>query len=113
MRPDLTRCRFWASQHSDLRGGRASTAPPLPSGDFMSLQRNSVRAIACALMVSTAALPSLAQAQVERGPIYAEAPAMNAIVQGRVAPQMDALLEQLMVDGRDLTMDGVRVFEAN
>lgn len=52
------------------------------------------------------------QAQVERGPIYASAPPMDLTIETRVTPQMDALLEQLMTEGRDMSLDGVRVFEA-
>ena len=68
-------------------------------------------------VIATAAVASLlsslpAQAQVERGPAYVAAPAMDQTIRTRVTPQMDALLEQLMTEGRDMTLDGVRVFDA-
>lgn len=59
------------------------------------------------------AAPRPADAQVQRGPLYRHAPAMNATIEARVSPQMDALLERLITEGRDMTLDGVRVFEAN
>lgn len=60
-----------------------------------------------------AAFAAPASAQVERGVLYQTAPAMNATIVNRVSPQMDALLDQLMTEGRSMTLDGVRVFEAN
>lgn len=60
-----------------------------------------------------AVLAGAASAQVERGVLYQTAPAMNATIVNRVSPQMDALLDQLMTEGRSMTLDGVRVFEAN
>ncbi|MEH6664041.1 MAG: hypothetical protein V7678_04265 [Brevundimonas sp.] len=55
--------------------------------------------------------PSLDAAQV-RGPVYADPPPMNATVTNRLVPQMQSLLEQLLEERRDMTLDGVRVFEA-
>lgn len=60
-----------------------------------------------------AAAPSTVLAQVERGVIYRDAPAMNAVIETRVGPQMDQLLVRLITEGRDMTLDGVQVFEAN
>ena len=40
------------------------------------------------------------------------APAMNAVIETRVGPQMDHLLTRLITEGRDMTLDGVKVFEA-
>lgn len=65
---------------------------------------------ACAAGAGLFATPALAQ--VERGPLYLDPPAMNATVEGRIAPQMDALLVRLMTEGREMTLDGVRVFDA-
>jgi hypothetical protein len=65
---------------------------------------------AAALSLATAGAVS---AQVERGAIYQTAPAMNATLTNRVTPQMDALLDRLIVDGREMELDGVRVFDAN
>lgn len=59
-----------------------------------------------------AAAPSTVLAQVERGVLYRDAPAMNAVIETRVGPQMDQLLVRLITEGRDMTLDGVRVFEA-
>lgn len=59
-----------------------------------------------------AAAPSTVLAQVERGVIYRDAPAMNAVIETRVGPQMDQLLVRLITEGRDMTLDGVQVFEA-
>jgi hypothetical protein len=64
----------------------------------------------CAAGAGLFATPALAQ--VERGPLYLDPPAMNATVEGRIAPQMDALLVRLMTEGREMTLDGVRVFDA-
>lgn len=70
-----------------------------------------IRALAAAAVASLAStLP--AQAQVERGPLYVSVPAMETTIETRITPQMDALLEQLMSEGRDMTVDGVRVFDA-
>jgi len=67
----------------------------------------------CALgLVLAVTTPAAALAQVERGVLYHDAPAMNAVVEARIAPQMDHLLTQLITEGRDMTLDGVRVFEA-
>jgi hypothetical protein len=69
------------------------------------LQRLSI-ALTFALFGSPAA------ASDPRGPIYHEAPPMNAVVSGRVTPQVEALLSDLMADGRDYRLDGVGVFSA-
>lgn len=64
-----------------------------------------------ALVFSVAALPGVSSAQ-ERGAIYLAPPPMNQTVQSRVRPQIEALLEALAAEGRDYTLDGVEVFEA-
>lgn len=67
----------------------------------------------CALgLVLAVAMPATALAQVERGALYRDAPAMNAVIETRVGPQMDQLLTRLITEGRDMTLDGVKVFEA-
>lgn len=63
------------------------------------------------LALGITALPAAAAAQ-ERGAIYLTPPPMNQSVQGRVRPQIEALLEALASEGRDYTLDGVEVFEA-
>jgi len=64
-----------------------------------------------ALVISVAAMPAVSSAQ-ERGAIYLTPPPMNQSVQGRVRPQIEALLEALAAEGRDYRLDGVEVFEA-
>jgi hypothetical protein len=53
--------------------------------------------------------PNASEAQV-RGPVYETAPPMNRTVETRLRPQVTALLERLMVEGRDMKIDGVPVF---
>lgn len=48
----------------------------------------------------------------ERGEIYIDPPALNATVSGPITAQTEALLDRLLVEKRDLTLDGVRVFDA-
>lgn len=54
-----------------------------------------------------------ALAQVERGPDYQTVLPMAVSVRERVRPQMLALLDQLIVEGREMRLDGVEVFAAN
>ncbi|MET0307259.1 MAG: hypothetical protein ABW023_01010 [Sphingomonas sp.] len=58
--------------------------------------------------------PALAQRATPdpHGPVYAQAPAMDATVTGRLLPQLDALLHQLLREKRALAIDGVRVFDS-
>jgi len=48
-----------------------------------------------------------------RGQAYATVPPMNSTVETRLLPQMAVLLDKLMVEKRDMTLDGVRVFDAD
>jgi hypothetical protein len=48
-----------------------------------------------------------------RGQVYATVPPMNRTVETRLLPQMAVLLDKLMVEKRDMTLDGVRVFDAD
>ncbi|KQY95245.1 hypothetical protein ASD21_07730 [Caulobacter sp. Root1455] len=48
-----------------------------------------------------------------RGQAYATVPPMNRTVETRLLPQMAVLLDKLMVEKRDMTLDGVRVFDAD
>ncbi len=48
-----------------------------------------------------------------RGRLYATVPPMNQTVETRLLPQMAVLLDKLMVEKRDMTLDGVRVFDAD
>lgn len=69
-----------------------------------------LRHLPVALAVALIASPVLASDP--RGPIYHQAPPMNAVVSGRVTPQVEALLSDLMADGRGYRLDGVGVFSA-
>ena len=55
-----------------------------------------------------------ASEQGPRGPLYAGAVApMNQTVEKRLLPQTAVLLEKLLAEKRDMTLDGVKVFEAD
>jgi hypothetical protein len=47
------------------------------------------------------------------GAVYATVAPMNRTVETRLLPQMAVLLDKLMVEKRDMTLDGVRVFDAD
>lgn len=72
------------------------------------MHRRLVAGLAGALILGLAA-PAQAD---PRGRLYEQAPAMDQTVQGRVVPQVEALLEDLLAEGRTYQLDGVRVFEA-
>lgn len=62
----------------------------------------------------TAATAVSAAPQGPRGPLYAGAVApMNQTVETRLLPQTAVLLEKLLAEKRDMTLDGVKVFEAD
>lgn len=75
------------------------------------IRRRAVAPLLAACLIAGGAVTS-AQAQTQRGALYVQAPPMNRTVTDRVTPQMDALLERLIIEERDLTLDGVRVFDA-
>lgn len=57
---------------------------------------------------------ALAAPQGPRGPLYPGAVApMNQTVETRLLPQTAVLLEKLLAEKRDMTLDGVKVFEAD
>lgn len=62
-----------------------------------------------------AATPVFAQSgAAQRGPLYAGAVApMNQTVEKRLLPQTAVLLHKLLAEKRDMTLDGVKVFEAD
>jgi hypothetical protein len=71
-----------------------------------------------AALLAAAATPAFAAAKVSaeqgpRGPIYATVAPMNRTVETRLLPQMAVLLDKLLVEKRDMTLDGVKVFEAD
>ena len=79
--------------------------------------RNPQRLFLTAVILTAVASPVLAAAsdrQSEaRGKIYTTVPPMNRTVETRLLPQMAVLLDKLMVEKRDMTLDGVRVFDAD
>jgi hypothetical protein len=55
--------------------------------------------------------PAVARPDTQRGTVYLTAPPMNETVETRILPQIDGLLTKLLAERRDLTLDGVRVFD--
>lgn len=77
--------------------------------------RRHARIAACFILPAIAMLPGFALAQTAwtpHGPVYAQAPAMDATVTGRVMPQLEVLLHQLLKERRAMTLDGVAVFDS-
>ena len=75
---------------------------------FRSLLLLTTVALAVAVAVPASA------AEGPRGPLYAGAVApMNRTVQARLLPQMAVLADKLLAEKRDMTLDGVKVFEAD
>ena len=65
------------------------------------------------------ALVSPAMAQDSSGPqaagvarVYTDVAPMNETVQKRLVPQVEALLRKMLAEKRDMTLDGVKVFES-
>jgi hypothetical protein len=74
-----------------------------------------IAAWGCLALAATpvgAAVQEGGQGHDPRGPVYRQAPAMNATLENRVEPQVEALLRRLLAEGRDLRLDGVEVFAA-
>ena len=69
-----------------------------------------VAALAATLAPSVQAA---AATQDPRGPLYATVTPMNQTVEGRILPRMAVLLDKLMAEKRGMTLDGVKVFEAD
>jgi len=67
--------------------------------------------VSAAVAAFVAASP--AAASDPRGPVYHQAPAMNRTVETRITPQVEALLEDLLAQGRNYRLDGVEVFKAS
>jgi len=63
--------------------------------------------------VASSAVAAPADDPGGRGQAYATAAPMNRTVETRMLPQMAVLLDKLMVEKRDMTLDGVRVFDAD
>ncbi len=59
------------------------------------------------------AIPLLGAAPAEPAArVYADVAPMDETVERRIVPQVDALLDQLLAERRDMTLGGVRVFES-
>ena len=73
-----------------------------------------VRALYAGACLGMLTDPASAQrvAPAPHGLVYAQAPAMDATVTGRLIPQLDALLHQLLRERRALAIDGVPVFDS-
>lgn len=52
-------------------------------------------------------------AEATHGRAYAQAPAMNVTVGARLMSQLQALLEKLLADRREMRINGIKVFETN
>ncbi|MFZ0268403.1 hypothetical protein [Caulobacter sp.] len=82
----------------------------------MSLKSIRKRLILAAALGLTAAPVLAATPSVDpggRGQVYATVAPMNRTVETRLLPQMAVLLDKLMVEKHDTTLDGVRVFDAH
>lgn len=67
--------------------------------------------LAAALLLSAGA-SAVAHADA-RGPILTTVAPMNRTVHKRIEPELERLLDALLVQGRDMTLDGVKVFSAD
>jgi hypothetical protein len=74
---------------------------------FLSVAALSSATASLALAAKPAAAPD------PRGPGYATVAPMNQTVEARILPRMAVLLDKLMVEKRGMTLDGVKVFEAD
>lgn len=112
--------RSGAKPHSCAAADRSALMyRDAPLARFNSIQnlsaprlQSSLRLPSAAVITALTILVAPAQAQVERGVLYNDTPAMNAVIHNRVKPQMAALLDQLITSGRTMTLDDVKVFEA-
>jgi hypothetical protein len=76
-----------------------------------------IKSLLTAAVLAAVASPAFAAAEVVdaggRGQAYVTVAPMNQTVETRLLPQMAVLLDKLMVEKRDMTLDGVRVFDAD
>lgn len=85
----------------------------------MRLQTSLLLTTAALMVAATPALAASAPRasgadQGPRGPIYAgDVAPMNRTIETRLLPQMAVLLDKLLAEKRDMTLDGVKVFEAD
>ncbi|MDG2520335.1 hypothetical protein P7B02_02185 [Caulobacter segnis] len=57
--------------------------------------------------------PAIAAAPAPRGVAYETVAPMNATVEQRILPELDVLMGKLLAEKRNMTLDGVKVFEAD
>jgi hypothetical protein len=69
-------------------------------------------ALGWAFIAALSSIASVACAADPRGQVYATAPPMDETVQHRILPRLEMLLDQLVAEKGDMTLDGVRVFES-
>ncbi|MEP9361121.1 hypothetical protein [Sphingomonas sp. KR3-1] len=69
-------------------------------------------AAACLTLPASPAALAQPAAPAPHGPVYEVAPPMDATIEQRLMPQLAALLHQLLREKRDMTLDGVPVFDS-
>jgi hypothetical protein len=80
---------------------------------FKSIRKRLFLAAALGAVASPVLAASSSTDPGGRGQAYATVAPMNRTVETRLLPQMAVLLDKLMVEKRDMTLDGVRVFDAD
>lgn len=65
------------------------------------------------VLLAGAAAPAIGAVPAPRGQAYDSVAAMNATVEQRILPEIDFLLGKLLSERRAMTLDGVKVFEAD
>lgn len=97
----------WPDQYSDC-----ALLPSEGSGSALSAAPHFFSVILTALLSLTLSANSVHADG--RGSLHAGAPpSLNATVSGPLTSHMEALIDRLLVEKRDMTLDGVRVFEAS
>jgi hypothetical protein len=73
----------------------------------------SARTLRAGASVFVLAVPAAqAQAPLSHAHVYDQAPAMDATIEGRLIPQLEALLQKLLREKRAMRLDGVAVFDS-
>lgn len=80
---------------------------------FKSIRKRLILAAALGLTAAPGLTAARSADPGGRGQVYATVPPMNRTVETRLLPQMAVLLDKLMVEKHDTTLDGVRVFDAH
>ncbi|WP_309630179.1 hypothetical protein [Brevundimonas sp.] len=65
------------------------------------------------IILALGAVAATSAAAQERGRSYVQAPPMNTTVETVLRPQVEALLDDLVANGRSYRLDGIPVFEAS